>query len=73
MSIEFEDESQSIVERCKLLVCHASNEFAESFGRDGRRLLDQDLSLLISSARARSERSSVRKLSTDIRHLYDIK
>ena len=47
MSIEFEDESQSIIERYKLLVCYASNEFAESFWRDGRRLLDQDLSPFI--------------------------
>ena len=47
MSIEFEDESQSFVERYKFLVCHAFNEVAESFWCDGRRLLDQDLSLFI--------------------------
>lgn len=47
MSIEFEDESQTIIERYQLLVCHASDELAEPFGRNGRRLLDQDLTLFI--------------------------
>ena len=47
MSVEFEDESQPIIKRYQLLVCHASNEFAEPFWRDDRRLLDQDLSLFI--------------------------
>lgn len=46
-SIELEDESQSVIEREQLLVGHPSNEVAEPFRRDGRRLFDQDLGLFI--------------------------
>jgi hypothetical protein len=31
MSIEFEDESQSLVECCEFVIGHPANEFAEPF------------------------------------------
>ena len=55
MSIEFEDESQSIVERYEFLVGHAPDELAESFWRNGRRLLDQDLTLFVVHCDRRTE------------------
>jgi hypothetical protein len=47
LPVEFEDEAKPVVEGDEFLIGHPSDEFAESFWRNGRRLLDQDLSRLI--------------------------
>jgi hypothetical protein len=47
MSIEFEDESQPLVDGDKFLVGDTSDEFAEPLVCNGGGLLDQDLGLLV--------------------------
>jgi len=55
MSVEFEDESQRLVERCEFVVVQASDELAETFWRDSRGLFDEDLGLLVVDRDRRSK------------------